>query len=174
MDVAEIAAANPVATALLSAAILWWVGNYLLKASGGVKVGGGVSRDEAMRAARERQQAALSSAAKPCPKPCCTPSTTTPEADSPPAEMPARMKAALERKQREEAAARRAQPPADVEAQPAPAPAHNSTNKQPKETTAEKLARIQRGKGPSDHNPLHGHGSSSSAGSVINRKKGGG
>ena len=169
---------NPFATAMLGLGALWAAANYLRSSTAGVKVGAAPSsRDDAMRAARERQQANLAAAAAERRSTSTTagaPSVPKTEvqaaAPAAPAEMPSRMKAALERQQREEAAAKRSDCCQEPSAPPPP-PASNSKRK---ETTAEKVARIQGGKGPSEFNPMNGSGSSSSAGGVIKRKKGGG
>ena len=93
--------------------------------------------------------------------------------------MPARMRAplerkeALERKEREAAAAARSAAGATATAAAPPAPVPDASSKR-KETTAEKLARIHKGKGANeDFNPLHGSGTSSSAGGTLSNKKGG-
>ena len=42
-----------------------------------------------------------------------------------------------------------------------------------KQSVTARLAKIERGKGPSEHNPLQGHASSSSSAGICRRKKGG-
>ena len=177
--VTSIAENNPLATAVIGLGLVWAVGNYLRASAVGVKVGGvAVSHDGAMRAARERQQAALAARSAEA-QPASTPNKPAPAPQKPAsqpggAEMPARMRAAMERQQREEAAAKRGATSTNpASAAPEAPPAATSCTKK-KETTAEKLARIQKGKGPSDHNPLENRSTNSSAGSTFNRKKGGG
>ena len=176
-----LASENLLATGVVSLGLVWLAANHFRRSASGVKVGDGPrSREEGMRAARERQQAQLAASAE---ARMVKPSHVTalpaapPEGDDdvctePETAMPARMRMALERREREEAAAKRAQgaqqdgPASD----PAPAPAQDG--KRPKESYTERLARIERGKGPSDHNPLHGYGGGSSH--VVQRKGKGG
>ena len=208
----SFAGEQPMLTALLALGVIWFIATQLKSSAGGVTVGGdGSKAQDAMRAARERQQAQLAAAAEHrmqmmAPAAVSFPPVASTPPDgrcSPNQEMPSRMKKAMERQDAADAAARRADAGA---AAPPPAPATTNTTgnkksmaerlariegtapsaaaannnsstsdgKKPKESMTERLARIERGKGPSDHNPLHGHSSGSSAGGVINRKKGGG
>ena len=178
------ASANPMLTAEVANAGLWYAAKYFQSSSGGVACGSGAcgSREEAMRAAREKQQQALAAAAEAraaATKPAATapkpevPAPAAPSSVEDRSEMPARMRKALERQEAAEAAVRRttaASEPAPAPAAPPPAPASSSSSMK-KESVTERLARIEKGKGASDHNPLHGHASGSSH--VVKRKKGG-
>jgi hypothetical protein len=156
----ETAAANPVGAAIFVLVALWFAANYFRASAAGVTVGQAPeSKEAALRAARARQQEQLAAAAeKRVSQVPATPAAPAPPAAPAEPEMPERMRRALEKKRQAAAAAAPAPPP---EPAPAPAPASASKNKL---SYTERLEKIERGKGPSDHNPLHGHGSGSSAG----------
>ena len=177
----SLASDNLLATGVVSVGLVYLAASHFRGSGAGVKVGDGPrSKEEGMRAARERQQAQLAASAEARVR---KPSNGTvlpaapPEGDDdvctePETGMPSRMRKALERKEREEAAAKRAPPAVQQEApapDPAPAAAQNGTRPN-KESYTERLARIERGKGPSEHNPLHGYGGGSSH--VVQRKGG--
>lgn len=179
---AQSACDSPVLSAVLALTLAWGLTRYVYNGQRVTASGGNsVSKDEALRIARERQQSALAAAAElrrqqagassaaPQPQP------PAPKADP----MPPRMKAALARaeaaavaEQGASSSPALAQPPADVQ----PGPSGGKTVKSPNDPNSltQRLARLEKGKGPSDHNPLHGHGSgSSAASSFVCKKKGG-
>lgn len=180
--------------ALMISLVATWLIVNKLRSSGGVAIGGSksVDREAAMEAARQRQQAQLAAAAEArltAQVPAApAPSSTGPAAVAP-AEMPARMKAAMERRlAAERAEARMGQSPtsgassstqlAPPSAAPPPAapprePRTNASGGKRKESLQEKMARIEKGKGSSDFNPLHGKTQTGGAG-LTQRKKGGG
>ena len=165
---------QPALTAIATLALLYIAAVWLRDQAGGTVIGAPTtSREEGMRAARQKQQEALLAAAEARNK-CCAAAAPAPvpapqaaEADY--SDMPPRMKAALERKKRDEAAAKRqASEPLPATATAAPAPPGKK-----KETTAEKLARIEKGKGASDHSPLNPQASASSYQAARKGPKGG-
>lgn len=166
----NFAAANPGMALVISLGVAWFLLTKLRASSSGVTIGGTTSadREAALEAARQRQQAQLAAAAEARLKAVAPPNDkpASPAAVEPAAaQMPARMKAAMERRQAaERAQARTHQPPAPE------VPASSSGKK--KESLLEKLERIEKGKGSSDFNPLHGKTQSGSAG-LTQRKKGG-
>jgi len=167
-------AENIVTTTLVTLAIAWYVANYLTNGRGQAigGVGAAQAKDDAVRAARERQQAALTGAASAASAnasrslsaeskvPGPVPSSGTTQA------MPSRMAAALARAEAAEASA------AAVSVTQPPAAAKKMTAQDANSVT-QRLARLEKGKGPTDHNPLQGHGSGSSAGGTFCTKKGG-
>jgi hypothetical protein len=185
------ASSSPLTTALVALAIGWAVTNYLVRGPTSLRTGGthDSAREDAVRAARERQQIQLAEAAERRAGrggQVAQTLATNPDADTQPEDkpvMPARMAAAMRR--REESAGAGSScgcvPPASdvpaadasAAAAPTPAPAPKRRADDPNSIT-QRLARIERGKGPSDHNPLHGHASGSSAGSSFQCKKKGG
>ena len=193
------AAAQPAIFLLLTVGSAWYAATQLRSMSGGVRIAGstgGQDKAAAMAEARARQQAALSAAAAARTPQAGNVHHSTPGAVATMVEpaqqearqqMPARMRQALEREEMAaRVEARRQMPggPAPPPSAPSPAvsssvepaaraPAAASTKKQ--ESVAEKLARIERGKGSDpDFNPL-GPKTGSSAGSHFNKsKKGGG
>lgn len=126
---------------------------------------GGLSREAALAAARERQQQMLADASLQSKEQAAAraPRATAPES--------ARKEAAPSAANRSQAAADAAAARFASQQAPSPPPAASAKRK---ETIAEKLARIEKGKGSSDFNPLHGQSGSGGAGRAINRKKGGG
>lgn len=109
-----------------------------------------------------------------------------------PTAMPSRMSDALARAEAEEAAkaaaavrlaaalaraeaggTAKAAEAVEAPTAPPPQPVKHATVEDPNSYSA-RLARIQKGKGPSDHNPLEGHSSGSSAGSSFKCTKKGG
>jgi hypothetical protein len=182
------------AAALFAMGALYFTYQYM-RGSGSTTAGSGASpsRDEAMAAARLRQQAMLASskgaAATSSPKKSTAAPASpaaVPQGETAQTAMPSRMQKALEKQDAAAAAAERrlsgAQGSCDKGAcdakdcceKPAP-PASSqgaSASRTKKESMTERLARIERGKGPSDHNPLHGQSSASSY-RPASKKKGG-
>ena len=193
----DFASQNPPLAMLITLGLAFFIANKLRSSAGTIKVGGSSGdRNAAMLAARERQQSALAAAAEARRATSATVPVATAEAPAAPAEardqMPARMRAALERKDaaaraearmRGEPAPTPSAPPREV-APPTPAPAPRAAPSAPaastsnasgkrKETMTEKRARIERGKGPSaEFNPLHGSSGGSSF-KPSSKKKGG-
>ena len=203
IDIASIATQHPLMTAALTLTLAWYIAYWYVNKRG-VVVGAGAAvakadKDEAIRLARERQQAALADAAvarlavapdkvrapapTPAPKPAPAPKPTA---------MPSRMSDALARAEAEEAAkaaaavrlaaalaraeaggTAKAAEAVEAPTAPPPQPVKHATVEDPNSYSA-RLARIQKGKGPSDHNPLEGHSSGSSAGSSFKCTKKGG
>lgn len=165
----SIAADRPMLAAIATLALAWAVTNWFVYGRGQPIGGSARAKDDAVRAARERQQAALAAASgsgstvAPAPAPKAEP--------KPAAAMPSRMAAALARAEAAEAAA--AAPPAQPTKPSASAMKKKVAADDPNSVT-QRLARIERGKGPTDHNPLQGHASGSSAGSSFQCKKKGG
>lgn len=183
-DLASFSSSSPLVTALAALALAWAVMNYMVRGPTGLRTGGthDSAREDAVRAARERQQRQLAEAAElragrgssaqalpPAPKPDAD------AADKP--AMPARMVAAMKRREEQaggESSCGCEPPVVDV---PAPGPSTLAASKRRADdpnSVTQRLARIERGKGPSDHNPLHGHASGSTAGSSFQCKKKGG
>ena len=197
----DFASQNPPLAMLITLGLAFFIANKLRSSAGTIKVGGSSGdRNAAMLAARERQQSALAAAEARRATYATVPVATAVEQAQAPAapaaeardQMPARMRAALERKDaaaraearmRGEPAPTPSAPPREV-APPTPAPAPRAAPSAPaastsnasgkrKETMTEKLARIERGKGPSaEFNPLHGSSGGSSF-KPSSKKKGG-
>jgi hypothetical protein len=202
IDIATIASQHPLMTAVLTLTLAWYIAFWYVNKRG-VVVGSGAAvakadKDEAIRLARERQQAALADAA--VARLAAAPDKVRAPAPAPapkPTAMPSRMSDALARAEAEEAAKAAAAgrlaaalaraeaggtakaakaveaPTALDETAPPPPPVKHATVDDPNSYSA-RLARIQKGKGPSDLNPLEGHASGSSAGSSFKCTKKGG
>jgi hypothetical protein len=168
----DYALVNPGMAAAIFLGLAWLVITKVRAMSAGVTIGddggkGLAGRESAMEAARERQQQQMAAAAEARRKAVAPSANSKPASPTVPAaaEMPARMKAAMERRQATERAETRLQPPAP----PAPeAPPPSSK----KESLLEKMERIEKGKGSSDFNPLHGKTQTGGQG-LTQRKKGG-
>ena len=200
---ASFAAESPLLTAMLGLALAWVLAKHFVSGRG-LSVGAPdtalSSHDDAVRAARQRQQAKLdeiaAQRAAAAPSVVKGPSSTPPApAQSEDAAMPSRMAAAAARA--EAAAARAAADPmptrmatamarteaaasakqsgaSDTPPHAASASASELKRADDPNSVSARLARIQKGKGPSEHNPLHGHSSGSSAGSSFQCSKKGG
>lgn len=165
----DFATANPGMAIVISLGVIWFLLTKLRATSSGVTIGGTTpaDREAALEAARQRQQEQLAAAAEarlkavepPKDKPA-SPAAVEPAA----AQMPARMKAAMERRLAAERAEARTQQP--------PAPEVPASSGKKKESLLEKLERIEKGKGSSDFNPLHGKTQTGGAG-LTQRKRGG-
>jgi len=179
---AQAAYESPVLTAVMALALAWGLTRYVFAGQGmtASSSGGAVSKDEALRNARARQQEALAAAAEARRQATGAP-TAAPQPPAPTADpMPSRMKAALARADAADAAERRsptspaAPPPPPSGTQSKPSGGKTVKTAGDPNSLTQRLARLEKGKGPSDHNPLQGHGSGSSAGgSFVCKKKGG-
>jgi hypothetical protein len=203
IDIATIASQHPLMTAVLTLTLAWYIAFWYVNKRG-VVVGSGAAvakadKDEAIRLARERQQAALADAA--VARLAAAPDKVRAPAPAPapkPTAMPSRMSDALARAEAEEAAKAAAAgrlaaalaraeaggtakaakaveaPTALDETAPPPPPVKKHATVDDPNSYSARLARIQKGKGPSDLNPLEGHASGSSAGSSFKCTKKGG
>ena len=163
---AQTLQASPLASALAALLVAWGVAHYFYHGRGVTisSPGNSVSREEAMRMARERQQVALAAAGqqqqrRPGKSPAVTRTQPAPEAPQDEEPMPARMKAAIER--------RADAPPSAAAAAP------NGDRAAYLKSVADRFAKIEAGKGPSAHNPLDGQGDSGSSCKFTSKKKGG-
>lgn len=161
----ELYSTHPLFATAATLVALWFAAITLRSWQVGVPVtqgAGGAAREDAMKAAREKQQALFAAAAS---RRTAPPAAATPAPDRGEAEMPTRMRATLERL---EQAPEQSVPPGQGAPQPPPA----AGSKPARPSYSERLAKIEKGKGPSDANPLLGHASKSCC-SAVNRKKGG-
>ena len=154
---------HPMLVCALTLVLAWAMALKVRSWFGGTRISQerAVDKAAAMAAARERQQQLLDSqaAARRLQQPA--PPRAAPVEEEAAAEaMPDRMAAALRRRLAAE----------DGGAGPSSPPP--SSQKKKGASYTERLEKIQKGKGPSDHNPLQGH-PSERAGSVVCRKKGG-
>jgi hypothetical protein len=177
---ASFASERPLAAAVCLLALVWAIATYARSWASGMKLDSSASssRDEAMRAARERQQAMLTAAegraraSAGARAPAAVPKEPQ-SAQS--GEMPARMRAAIERQEAEaRAAASAAASAADGECTDKCSDKCSGKSTEKKMSYTERLARIEKGKGQSEFNPMGGSGASSTAGKLFQRKKGGG
>lgn len=142
----------PLFSVLAVLAVLWALGKLSVSKTG-TTLGGETSKDEALARARQIQQERIERAAAARAAAnesvAARQNTPTPKASQPDSSS------------------------AKAPAPTAPAASIVRSANDPKSVAA-RLAKIQKGKGPSDHNPLQGFGgSSSSASSVVCRRKGG-
>jgi len=198
IDIATIASQHPLMTAVLTLTLAWYIAFWYVNKRG-VVVGSGAAvakadKDEAIRLARERQQAALADAA--VARLAAAPDKVRAPAPAPapkPTAMPSRMSDALARAEAEEAAkaaaagrlaaalaraeaggTAKAAKAVEAPTAPPPPPVKKHATVDDPNSYSARLARIQKGKGPSDLNPLEGHASGSSAGSSFKCTKKGG
>ena len=198
IDIATIASQHPLMTAVLTLTLAWYIAFWYVNKRG-VVVGSGAAvakadKDEAIRLARERQQAALADAA--VARLAAAPDKVRAPAPAPapkPTAMPSRMSDALARAEAEEAAkaaaagrlaaalaraeaggTAKAAKAVEAPTAPPPPPVKKHATVDDPNSYSARLARIQKGKGPSDLNPLEGHASGSSAGSSFKCSKKGG
>jgi len=162
---AQTLQASPLASALAALLVAWGIAHYLYHGRGVTisSPGNSVSREEAMRMARERQQVALAAAGQQQQRrteksPAETRTQPAPQAPQDEEPMPARMKAAIDRR---------------ADAPPSAAAAPNTDRAAYLKSVADRFAKIEAGKGPSDHNPLDGQGGSGSSCKFTCKKKGG-
>jgi hypothetical protein len=155
----DFAAAFPLLSVIGVLAVLWAVAQLTVKQRSGSPVGGEASKDEALARARQIQQERMERAA------------AARAAAAEGAVSSARTVAAAVAGPSK--SAQPSQPDRQPAAQPAKPAAVARSADDPKSVSA-RLAKIEKGKGPSQHNPLQSYGeSSSSASSVICRRKGG-
>lgn len=155
---ATIATEHPVLTSLLTLWIAWSLSSYIRKRSGGLLVSSAskelISHDEGVRAARERQQKRLEEAASSRGATASLSSSTDCQVKTfLPGSQSKQVKAVL----------------------PGSTSSHIDS-KLPSKcnlTTSERLAKIEKGKGPSNTNPLAPQSKASTAGSSFCTKKGG-
>ena len=159
----ELAADRPVLAGVAVLSVTWYVLVVLRERAGEKSIGGSssVRDEEGIRRARERQQELLAQAASGRAAAPVTP--PAPVAAAATSDMPARMQASMARK----AAAAAAPPP------PPPAPAASQKDPANKNSYTQRLARLQQGKGSTNHNPLQGPSSSGSGAKFCSKKKGG-
>jgi hypothetical protein len=154
--VVDFAAAFPLLSVVGVLAVLWAAAQLTATQRSGSPVGGEASKDEALARARQIQQERMERAAA---------------ARAATAEGPARI--ALASAAGPSTTARPSHPAKQPAAPPAKPAAVARSADDPNSVSA-RLAKIEKGKGPSEHNPLQGFGgSSSSAASVVCRRKGG-
>jgi len=158
----ELAADRPVLAGVAVLTVTWYVLVVLRERAGEKSIGGSssVRDEEGIRRARERQQELLAQAASGRAAAPVTP--PAPVAAAATSDMPARMQASMARK-----ATAAAPPP------PPPAPAASKKDPANKNSYTQRLARLQQGKGSTNHNPLQGPSSSGSGAKFCSKKKGG-
>ena len=156
----EIAADRPVLAGVALLSVTWYVLVVLRERAGEKSIRGSstVRDEEGIRRARERQQELVAQAA--VGRPAAPVTRLEPVAPAATGSMPARMQAALSRKAAEAAA-------------PPPAPAASKKDATNKNSYTQRLARLQQGKGSTNHNPLQGPSSSGSSAKFSGKKKGG-
>lgn len=156
----DFAAASPFLSVIGVLAVLWAVAQLTATKRSGSPVGGEASKDEALARARQIQQERLERAA------------AARAASTEAAVSPARTSAGAE------AGPSKSSRPSQPARQPAAQSAKTASVARPADdpkSVSARLAKIEKGKGPSEHNPLQGFGgSSSSASSIVCRRKGGG
>ncbi|EOD29895.1 hypothetical protein EMIHUDRAFT_442383 [Emiliania huxleyi CCMP1516] len=161
---AEFAGAYPIslACALLFAA--WQLAQLLQHSRSGSTLGGAAAKEDALLRARQVQQERMARAAEEraasAPSPACCDGGGCSDSS-----LPDRLTSALAKAPASGKAPASSEAPASGKA-PAKLPAD-------KQSVTARLAKIERGKGPSEHNPLQGHASSSSSAGICRRKKGG-
>ena len=180
---------NPLVAAILALGAAWLVASWFVQGRG-VAVGA-VDRQasqDAMQAARQRQQAALEAAlaargspSAGVPKASAQAEPTVAPTASSHAGMPARMAAALARAENAGPSTPAPSAPSAPSSGEPSAPPTAPDQQMPKPMRADdpnsvtqRLRRIEKGKGPTDHNPLQGHASGSTAGSSFACKRKGG
>eukprot|EP00325_Prymnesiales_sp_UTEX-LB-985_P021854 CAMPEP_0174715510 /NCGR_PEP_ID=MMETSP1094-20130205/21259_1 /TAXON_ID=156173 /ORGANISM="Chrysochromulina brevifilum, Strain UTEX LB 985" /LENGTH=165 /DNA_ID=CAMNT_0015915091 /DNA_START=9 /DNA_END=506 /DNA_ORIENTATION=- len=164
VDVFALISDSPLATGVAALALAWVLARYLSNGRGlSLEGDAALSKEDAMRAARERQQAALQ--ASQAAGPSRPSNALSPPEQASEERMPSRMKLAMTRK--------------DQSTAPAPQPqqqpgATNHARKEYLKSVADRMAKIDQGKPDTDHNPLNGHSSKSTAGGTFVCKKKGG
>ena len=174
----DVAAAYPMLSGLAVLTAIWYALVTLREKSGEKALGSTSTAEDGLRLARQRQQELLAQAAaarqQGAPMPAVSVPPPAPTSPASPAELPERMKAALARKAAAEGAATATATAAGTSASaPPPKPAAKAKTANDKNSVTQRLARIQKGKGPSDHNPLTGPAEGSSQAKFCTKKKGG-